>query len=71
MTFQEIFNEDGLYVADNFQQGVCFEVAEGVLYMRTYKTKDSISYETENAVVVKSLFSKVYRKVFTRQSLFK
>jgi hypothetical protein len=71
MKFQDIFNEDGLYVANDFKQGVCFEVRDSVLYIRTYETSESISYATENALMHKNLFNKVYTKVFTRQSLFK
>ena len=71
MTFQEIFNEDGLYVADSFGEGFCFEIKDGNLFWKQYKEKDSLTWELHVASVNKGLFSKDYRKVFTRQSLFK
>lgn len=72
MTFQEIFNEEGLYVADGFSNGVAFKVCKsGFLYQITYKTPDDISPSEETMPVYKGLFNKDYRKVFTRQSLFK
>jgi hypothetical protein len=71
MKFEEIFNEDGLYVGTDFAEGYCFEVNCGILYSRTYQTKKSINFETTNALVHKNLFNKEYKKVFNRQSLFK
>jgi hypothetical protein len=72
MKFEEIFNKPGLYVTDSFSEGVCFEVTkEGYLYLVIYKHKDDILPQKTNALVYKGLFAKEYKKVFTRQSLFK
>lgn len=72
MKFQEIFNEEGLYVADGFSEGSCFKVdSYGFLKLVTYNNKDSIKYSEDIMPVSKSLFKKDYRKVWTRQSLFK
>jgi len=70
MTFQEIFNEDGLYTSDSFHKGVCYQVEKGNLYFVQYKHKDDISPLIENALVYKQVFNIDYQKVFTRQSLF-
>lgn len=72
MTFEEIFNQEGLYVADGFAKGVCFKVdAIGTLKLLTFKDKDDLLPKEENAMMYAGLFKKNYRKVFTRQSLFK
>lgn len=70
LTFEEIFNQDGLYVADGFTQGTCFEIKNSTLYMLLYKDKDYIMPEREIFPIYKGLFSKKYRIVYNRQSLF-
>jgi len=70
LTFEEIFNQDGLYVADGFASGTCFEIKNGVLYLLHYRHKDDLSPERTLFSVYKGLFCKKYRQVFTRQSLF-
>ena len=72
MTFQEIFNEPGLYKADSFLKGICFEVnKEGQLLIVTYKDANDLQPYRDNAIMYKKLFDKTYSKVYTRQSLFK
>ncbi len=71
MKFEEIFNQDGLYVADSFAKGVCFRIVDGTLNLVTYKDKSDISPSIDTIAVYKGLFEKTYRKVFTRQELFK
>jgi hypothetical protein len=71
MTFQEIFEEDGKYVAEGFLKGVCFEIKDETIYIVTYKNKDDLNPSFENYPVHKSLFNKVFKKVFTRNQLFR
>lgn len=72
MTFEEIFNEKGLYVADGFAQGACLEVGEfGFLSLLKYRDKDDLFPEKTPAPIYAGLFKKDYKKVFTIQSLFK
>ncbi len=71
MTFQEIFQEDGLYKADSFKEGICLKVEDGFLKLVCFLSKDDMNPRVENAPVHKSYFGKEYTKVFTRQSLFK
>jgi hypothetical protein len=71
MTFQEIFNQDGLYKADSFVEGFCFKVEDGVLYSYEYEHADDKFPLKDIVPVTKNLFTKEYTKVFTRQSLFK
>ncbi len=71
MTFQEIFKEPGLYVADSFAKGVAFEVNKDFeLHTVTYKDKDDIMPEKHATVVYANLFKKEYKKVYTRNKLF-
>jgi hypothetical protein len=77
MTFEEIFQTPGLYKAESFAEGVCFEVKENSitndkeLYTVTYKDKNDIIPEKVPTLVYAGLFKKEYKKVFTRQSIFK
>jgi len=76
MKFEEIFEEEGLYVANTFRKGVCFEIIKNLitdnleLYLKTFKDKDDLMPHSENFTVYEGLFKKDYRKVYTRQSLF-
>jgi len=73
MKFEEIFKENGLYTSDDFVEGFCFEVFghEKSLMSVQYKNADDLFPEKDRALVYEGLFKKTYRKVFTRQSLFK
>ena len=71
MKFEEIFDEDGLYVADSFVTGYCLQVDKGILRGVQYADKDDLLPEKHNALCYKGLFEKEYKKVYTRQSLFK
>jgi len=70
MKFEEIFEEDGLYVADGFTKGSCFEISDGTLYLKTFKDKYDVLPETYPFNTYRGLFKKDYKKVYTRQSLF-
>ena len=70
MTFQEIFNKDGLYKADDFTEGTALEVNDGTLYMVCYSDANDLQPTRNTMPVYKGLFTKVFTKVFTRQSLF-
>lgn len=72
MKFQEIFDEPGLYVGTDFKKGVCFEIDKnGFLFLVEYKDENDLLPKKTNAPIYKGLFQKTYKKVFTRQSLFK
>ena len=71
MKFEEIFNESGLYVGTDFAEGTCYQVENDNLYVLHYKDKDDLNPLKENALMYKNLFNKEYKKVYTRQSLFK
>ena len=72
MTFQEIFNKAGVYRADSFADGVCFEVTEdGNLYVCEYKDKDTLFPTKTDALVYRDLFKKDYQKVLNRGQLFR
>lgn len=71
MTFQEIFDEDGLYVSDSFREGAAFKINSGSLTLLSYKDKNDVLPYESNFPVYKGLFSKDFKKVYTRQSLFK
>jgi hypothetical protein len=71
MRFEEIFNKDGLYTADSFVEGYCFEIMDGTLIGVQYKNKDDILPEKHRALCYKGLFQKDYEEVFIIQSLFK
>lgn len=75
MTFEEIFEEEGLYKTDSFRKGVCFDIEKNdagmmELYLKTYKDENDLIPLRENVVVYCELFKKNYKKVYTRQSLF-
>lgn len=72
MTFQEIFNESGLYVAEGFAPGVCLKINDsGFLYTVTFKDENDLLPFEEITIIYKMLLYKDYQKVYTRQSLFK
>lgn len=72
MTFQEIFQEVGLYVGPDFTNGYCFGVdKDGFLYDVQYKDANDILPTIGSVTVSKRLFELEYKKVYTRQSLFK
>lgn len=71
MTFEEIFNNDGLYTSDDFEKGFCFVITDGVLYGVQYQNANDLSPEKyNNFPAFKGLFKKQYRKVLTIKSLF-
>lgn len=71
MTFDQIFEEDGLYVGNDFVEGFCFKIKDGSMYGVQYKSPSDLLPEIDNFHVYKGLFKKTYRKVLTVQSLFK
>jgi hypothetical protein len=70
MTFQEIFEENGLYISDSFYPGYCFEVKDGVLYSLQYEYKDDLHPYRENQLMHKSLLTKSYIRVLNINQLF-
>ena len=72
MTFEEIFKEKGLYVTDGFAEGFCIRITENNdLKFISFDNKNSIIENEHNINIYGGLFKKDYRKVYTRQSLFK
>lgn len=77
MNFEEIFEEEGLYVADSFKAGTAFQIkknsftGEKELKLVQYSTPDQLFSNTEDITVYAGLFKKEYKKAFTRQNLFK
>jgi hypothetical protein len=71
MKFEEIFEKEGMYVADSFGEGLALKVIGDTLYNIDYKDKNDISPTVSNQVMYKGLLHKEYTEVFTRQSLFK
>ena len=72
MKFEDIFKESGMYVADSFDKGVAFDVDNmGNLFLKTYKNESDVYPTFNNVPFSKGLLSKDYKKVFTRQELFK
>jgi hypothetical protein len=70
MKFEEIFKEEGLYVADSFIKGFCFEVKDGFLYGVTYTSATDLFPKKESQGMYYGLLLKDYKKVFTIKSLF-
>lgn len=71
LSFQEIFNEEGMYVGEDFGVGHAFVITkEGFLNIRTYTNKNDLFPIDTHPVVYKTLFNKKFKKVYTRQSLF-
>lgn len=71
LTFEQIFNEDGLYVGDDFVEGFCFKIMSGRLYGVQYKYFGDKFPEMDSWGVYKGLFERKYRKLTTIKSLFK
>lgn len=71
MKLEEIFEEDGQYTCDSFVEGFCIEIKDGLFLGNQYKDKDDINPERWLFSLSKNLFRHNYRKVFSRQSLFK
>jgi len=76
MNFQEIFNQEGLYKASSFRDGVAFSIKKNQtthelqLYTVVYKEGSTFAVDEYPTVVYAGLFDKEYEKVFTVQSLF-
>jgi hypothetical protein len=70
MNFQEIFKNDGLYAAEGFAKGFCFEIVNGTLYGLQYENPNDLTPEREIFCTHASLFTKKYRQVLTIKSLF-
>jgi hypothetical protein len=72
MKFEEIFKEKGWYVCDGFIQGYCYVVDEdGWLYSLNHKNVNDLFPIKEPALLNKSILKRDFKKVFTRQALFK
>ena len=71
MTFQEIFNKDGLYTSTSFVKGFAFEIIEGTLYQLHFKSPNDFLPRKVKSSVYKELFTKEYTKVLNINSLFK
>lgn len=70
MTFKEIFENKGLYVAESFREGVCFRVNEyGELHTLTYD-KNDLFPEVHPTKMYKGLLNKDYKEIFTKFQLF-
>lgn len=77
MTFQEIFNEDGLYIPNipsnsvGFTEGFAFRIKDGTLTGIQYKTVDDLLPEVYHYPVHKSLFDLTCKKVLLIKHLFR
>lgn len=71
MKFNEIFEKDGLYVSEGFDEGVAFRIREGFIYVITYNSINDLMPEVELYSVHKSLFNKEYVRVNNVRQLFK
>ncbi len=71
MTFEEIFDQEGLYVADSFGEGVALKVIGDTLYSIIYEDKNDTFGRESIQSMYRGLLKKQYTKVLTRQSLFK
>lgn len=73
MTFQEIFESEGFYVADDFRNGSCLEIKgeDRVLYFNSYNIhKGTRNTHKMPMAVFKGLFEKTYRKVNSEEEFF-
>jgi len=71
MKLEELFNEDGQYTCDSFVDGFFIEIKDGMFLGNQYKGKYYMFPERWLFHLSKNLFTHDYKKVFTRQSLFK
>ncbi len=71
MKFEQIFEKEGLYVADSFGEGVALKIIGDTMYSVVYESKDDLFPRENIQSMYKGLFSKEYTKVLTTQSLFK
>lgn len=71
MTFEEIFNEAGLYRADSFAKDFCFKVDEnGSLSTLQYKNAGDLLPTQDHPPVYKGLFKKGLQKSLYNKSAF-
>lgn len=72
MTFNEIFEEDGLYIpTDNsFRQGVAYKIKDRQLFTTTFKDKEDLMPNDEYPIVTYSTINRTYKKVYSRNQLF-
>lgn len=76
LTFEQIFQEEGLYKADSFTTGYAFKIRKNSftndmeLSAVQYTTPSDILPQTEQVLVYGYLFTKEYRKIFTIKQLF-
>lgn len=77
MTFQEIFNEPGLYRADSFTEGIGFLIekcqlnGQNELKIVYYESPDKLTYNDLPLTIYKGLLEKDYKKVWNKTELFK
>lgn len=77
MTFEKIFNQEGLYVADGFADGIAIRIKKNSLTFSKemdfvqYSNPDDLFPEILNIKVYDGLFGKEYRQIFNRNELFK
>lgn len=64
MSFEEIFNHDGLYVSESFAKGSALRVYNGTLYLVSWANENSFFDNEQVMPVYKGLFEKDYKKVF-------
>jgi hypothetical protein len=71
LSFEEIFNQPGIYRADGFGNGVCFEInKDGNLFMLFYDNANDLLPRKEPAPIYKGLFTKQYKQVYNIKELF-
>lgn len=76
MKFENIFKEEGLYVADTFQKGVAMRIQKNIITDDRELTIIEISEETgrfKNVIdipVYEGMFKKDYRKIDNVKELF-
>ena len=70
MTFQEIFDEDGLYSSNYFVDGFCFRIEHNAISGVQYKNKTDLMPTRHTHPVYKSLFKLDYFRVLNIGQLF-
>jgi hypothetical protein len=77
MTFQEIFNEPGLYRADSFAKGIAFLIkgnqvdGQNELTQVYYESPYKLTYSDLPLKIYKGLLKKDYKLVYNKNELFK